>query len=367
MMKKILLGTTAIFGVALIGQAMAADKPALSMSGNVKFEAQFVDEDDTAGLNRGYGFSTDDAEIVFKASTTADNGLEYGAKIEYEFEANDGGGEGADEAMIWLEGDWGLLQLGTEDGADDAMKVGGWSVLGGTGGHDGESFYANNSSALTGPSLTGDIGDANKVSYYTPSFSGFKAGVSFTPDSGQEFDAGENDDNGSQENHIGIAAEYKGDFDQIGVHVSGRYMTAEYESNDLDSNSEKEDVSSFALGGKVTFGEFAVAAGYGDNDDSGVTKTNSAAGIDAGKWFDVGASYATGPYKVAVGYYHSELQATAAAEAEADVFSVTGDYNVAPGLDVYAEYLYADLDDGTSATANDNEASTFIVGTKVSF
>ncbi|MCG8507785.1 MAG: porin, partial [Rhodospirillales bacterium] len=91
-MKKVLLATTAIVGVAFVSQAMASEKPKLSMSGNVKFEAAFVDEDDVTGSsNRGYKFYTDDAEIIFKASATADNGLEYGAKIEYEFESNEGG------------------------------------------------------------------------------------------------------------------------------------------------------------------------------------------------------------------------------------------------------------------------------------
>ena len=370
MMKKILLGTTAIVGVALVGQAMAAEKPKLSMSGNVKFEAAFVDEDDIAGSsNRGYKFYTDDAEIVFKASTTADNGLEYSAKIEYEFESNEGGGEGTDEAMIWLEGNWGLLQLGNEDGAEDAMKVGGWSVLGGTGGHDGEFFVNNSTSALDGPSLEGDTSDATKVTYYTPSLSGFRAGISFTPDSGHEYDEDFSDsDADEQENNIGFGVEYKQDFDQFGVHVSGRYVTAEHENNDDGgATSEREDISAFAVGAKVTFGGFAVAAGYADNDDSGELKSDVANGRDAGEWFDVGASYSTGPYKVAVGYYHSERNVSNTQEAEADIFTVTGDYNVAPGLDVYAEYLYADIEDGTTATTTDNEASSFIVGTKVSF
>lgn len=369
-MKKVLLGTTAIVGVAFLGQAMAAEKPKIEMSGNMKFEAAFVDEDDNtvngagkSGFNRGHKFSIDDAEIVFKASATADNGLEYGAEIEYEFEES-----ATDEAMIWLEGNWGLLQLGNEDGAEDAVKIGGWSVLGGTGGWDGDNFVTNNASALIEPKLIGDTSDATKVTYYTPQLSGFRVGLSYTPDVGHEYDADANDDDGDQENHIGIGVEYKNTFDQVGVHVSGRYAAAGFESNDtLDDSTEKEDVSSFALGAQVTYAGFAVAAGYADNGDSGVTKANEAAGADAGEWFDVGASYSTGPYKVAIGYAHSEKSLSSSQEVEADIFTVTGDYNVAPGLDVYAEYNYYDIDDGTSATADDNEANVFIVGTKVSF
>ena len=369
MMKKILLGTTAIVGASLLVSPAVAEKPKLSLSGNVKVEAAFVGEDDTGangaanGINRGYKLYTDDAEVVFKASTTADNGLEYGAKIEYEFESGS-----TDEAMIWLEGDWGTLNLGDEDGADDLMKVGGFSVLGGTGGYDGENFFTNNSSAIVGPSMVGDNSDATKVTYFSPSFSGFRVGLSFTPDTGQSYDGAFNDEGTDQENHIGLAAEYKGDFDQVGVHVSGRYVNAEYESNDdAGATTEQNDVGSFAIGGKVTFGDFAVAAGYLDNGDSGVTKANEALGIDAGSWYDVAVQYASGPFKVAAGYFASEKQVAQTQEAEAEIFSVTGDYNVAEGLDVYAEFDYVELEDGTTATANDNDASVFIVGTKVSF
>ncbi len=368
-MKKILLGTTAIIGASLLAGPALAEKPKLSMSGNVKFEAAFVSEDDgsvngsgNSDFNRGYKFSVDDAEIVFKASATADNGLEYGAKIEYEFEKSS-----TDEAMIWFEGDWGTINLGNEDGADDLMKVAGFSALGGTGGWDGENFVTNNSSALIAADLVGDNADDTKITYLTPGLSGFRAGVSFTPDGGHTYDAAFNDDNGDQENHIGVGVEYKGDFDQVGVHVSGRYMTAGYESNDVGDTTEKEEVNVFALGGKVSFGDFAIAAGYGDNDDSGVTKADSATGVDAGVWYDAAVQYASGPIKVAAGYYHSEIQATATAEAEADIFTVTADYNVADGLDVYGEFNYYELEDGTTATTADNEANVFIVGTKVSF
>jgi len=366
-MKKILLGTTAIVGTALLVGPALAEAPKLGMSGNVKFEASFVDQDPVSATasayTRGYKFSVDDAEIVFKASSTADNGLEYGAKIEYEFEAGS-----TDEAMIWLEGDWGTLNLGNEDGAEDAMKVGGYSLLTAAGGYDGENFFTNSSGAITGPSFTGDSSDANKITYYSPSMSGFRVGASFTPDTGANFDDQLSDDDGDQETHFGVGAEYKGDFDQVGVQASVRYIAAAYESNDDDgATTEQNDVSSIGLGAKVTFGDFAVAAGYHNNGDSGITQANDTLGLDAGEWYDVAASYSAGAIKVAAGYFHSEIQNAATTSAEADMFTVGGNYNVADGLDVYGEFNYVELEDGTTATLNDNEVTTVIVGTKVSF
>ncbi len=366
-MKKILLGTTAIVGTALLVGPAFAEAPKLGMSGNVKFEATFVDQDPdsltTSTLSRGYDFTVDDAEIVFKASSTADNGLEYGAKIEFEFE-----GSATDEAMIWLEGDWGTINLGNEDGAEDAMKVGGFSLLTAAGGYDGENEFTNSSGAITGPSFVGDTSDANKVTYYTPKMSGFQVGVSFTPDAGQDFDEAMSEEDGDMENHIGVGVKYDGEFDQVGVSASVRYMSAGYEANDIGgTTAELNDVSSVGLGAKVTFGDFAVAAGYQNNGDSGITEANETLGLDAGEWYDVAASYSSGAIKVAAGYLHSEKQTAATTSSDADMFTIGANYTVAEGLDFYGEFNYVELEDGLAATLNDNEATTIIVGTKVSF
>ncbi|MCH8135941.1 MAG: hypothetical protein IIB77_08195, partial [Proteobacteria bacterium] len=44
----------------------------------------------------------------------------------------------ADEARIQLSGNWGTLQLGDEDGAEDSMNYGGENLMGATGGFDGD-------------------------------------------------------------------------------------------------------------------------------------------------------------------------------------------------------------------------------------
>jgi len=363
MMKKVLLGTTAIIGASVVlASAAQAEKPKISMSGNMKFEAYAVDQD-AQTLNRGYHFEVDDAEIVFKASATADNGLEYGAKIEYEFENSS-----TDEAVIWLSGDWGLVNLGNEDGAEDLVKVGGWSVLGATGGWDGENFF-DHKNALVEPKLAGDTSDATKVTYFTPSFNGFRAGISWTPDSGHEYDAAYSDTSGSAtetpdfQNALGIGVEYKGTFSEVGLHVSGRYANADYEGTGAATDPDYENISAFALGAKVDYAGFSLGVGYANNGDAGTAKGS---GKDFGDWYDVAVGYATGPYAVAVGYYHSEKDLGSNTDVESDQIAVTGDYTVADGLAVYAEYDYVDIDEDHS-TSNDNEANVFMVGTKVSF
>ena len=128
-MRKFLLGTTAIAGVTAlsVATALAAEAPKLSIGGFVNFEATVVDEDVPWGNNVGHYFALNETEIIFQAKGVADNGLEYGAKVEWEAEdtSNSNASGGVDEAGMYFSGGWGLLQLGADDGAEDMVKRGG--------------------------------------------------------------------------------------------------------------------------------------------------------------------------------------------------------------------------------------------------
>ena len=377
-MKKILLGTTAMVGASVLmaGTAIASDPPTLTISGYMKFEAWFADQDATASSNRAYHFEVDDAEVHFNAKATADNGLKYGVKIEVDVDNN----MTTDEAVINLEGGWGILFLGDEDSAADLMKVAGFSVLTAGGGWDGgpTAILQNPGSVnLLGPTLgwntgtadgVGNDSDATKISYFSPSFSGFRLGVSLVPDSGHTLGNAISDtaSSGQIENLWAFGGEYKGTIaNDFNIHVSARGL---WGSPEGDGTSLREDVGSFGLGGKVEYQGWGLAVGYADNGDSNLLKTQTAAGQDAGWWADVGLSYSNGPYKIAGGYFHSEEDRGTTGDDEVDFFSIGGNYNVAPGLDIYAEYDYVEIDDSTgSTTAVDNDASLFLVGTKVTF
>jgi predicted porin len=372
-MKKVLLGTTAMFGASVLmaGAAMASDPPKVVLSGYIKVEAWFLSQDQdkltaTTNQSRGVAISLDDAEFHLNAKATADNGLEYGAHMEIKVDKN----TTTDEASVWFQGPWGWAEAGRNDGAEDVVKVYGANVMGGDGVWDGSAIYSTpqgwTSGSIHAPTSIGDTGDANKVTYFTPSFSGFRAGVSYTPDSGDNLHVSTISDTSSAQydNSVDFGVEYKGTFNDVGVHVSGRYMTGEYEGND----NHKQDNESWAVGGQVDYQGFSLAAGYGDNGKSGLTADQRNAGQDAGSWYDVGLAYSTGPYKIAAGYFHAETKiSTTAGKDEMDWFGVTGDYTVAPGLSTFAEYDYIQMDAATTATTGSNDANVFMVGTKVSF
>ncbi|MCH7660037.1 MAG: porin [Euryarchaeota archaeon] len=225
-MKKVLLGSTAIVGVAMLASvsALAAEKPTVSVSGYVDFQTGWFDQDaeGTGGLggatDPGYGFITD-SEVHIKASGEADNGLKYSAKIE--LESDQGTTGNADEVVLTISGNWGRIQLGAEDGAEDIM-LGGHTGVGsaGSGGVDGDQsrWFLTTSSSTAFVDIT-DTSDAVKITYYTPRFNGFQFGASFTPDTGQTGKGAFNKLNGSLENHVGLGFNYVATHNDVDVAI----------------------------------------------------------------------------------------------------------------------------------------------------
>jgi len=384
MMKKILLGTSAIVGasVLLAAPVWAAEKPKLEISGFLRFEAWSIDQKKqaTAGStanNQGIAFNQDDAEIHFKGSAKADNGLEYGFYIELQ-EGSSQGNAGYDEANVWLGGNWGRLDLGSQDAVYNNWKMGAYAISADKdGAWDGSGgFNKMGNAAYIGTDFWG--GDFNRISYVTPSFNGFQAGISYTPNSNSSMNnlypaeaystgflvGGV----GHQNNQLGIAARYVGTFSDVGVEATARYARADYQGDGTnDPATARERARAWGLGAKVSYAGFSVAGSYNDLGDSGVVKANKSF-QDAGHWWDIGVAYGTGPYKVSVVYMQSKANDGAAAGVQDDkvqYLQVGAGYVAAPGLDFYAAYRYVDLDQ--AGTASDNTVNMFLVGTQVSF
>ena len=361
-MKKLLLGTTAIVGASVLAATAAqAAKPELKIDGYLRFETWFISQDVNTGSNQGVYMETDDVEIHFQGSATADNGLEYGFYAELQ-EGGTDGSAGYDEANVFLAGNWGRVDMGSQDPVYDNYNVAAFGLSADKdGAWDGNNLF--NTAGNTAPIRTAFGGDSNKVTYTTPSFSGFTAGVSYTPNQGASMNSGfASESTNSQHNLIGGAVRYKGSFSDVGVEASARYVQGDV--NDYPA-AAFNDVQMWGLGAKVSYAGFGFAASYSDMGDSGVSEANSALGADAGSWWDVGVNYETGPYKVSVIYMNSEAGVANTSDDEVEYLQIGGKYAVADGLDIYAAYQNVQMD--RAGTANDNDVNNFMVGTNVSF
>jgi hypothetical protein len=329
-----------------------------SLGGNMDIQAGFMDADvdlpDVDLPDRGYDIVTD-TEIHFNFRGEADNGLKYGAQVQ--LEADQGGTNNADEVWTWLEGNWGRVQLGDQDGAEDTMIYDAGLTQSGVGGIDGDidRWFTNVGNATSFPDIV-DTSDATKVTYFTPRIAGIQVGASFTP---QTNSSGQNvaDDTpaGSSafENHVGLGINYTETFNNVEIGLSG---TAGFGDA---VNSANEDYGTWAVGGFVNYAGFSLGGSYGNNGDT----RGGTSDVDDDFFYDVGLGYSQGPWGTSIGYLHSEFE-QGTTDDEYDIFAVTGGYSYAPGLYAYADLMFVS---SSSRGTDDNDGTVLLIGHVLSF
>jgi len=396
-MKKILLGTTALIGAAtLMAGAALAEDPKVTVGGFDTFEAAYG-RSDFDSKEQSVIFRNDN-EIHFNVAGKAESGLGYGAEIDLQADISGSGATqgSTDQGIVarrtygWLQGDqWGHFEFGSNDGAARTLKVDASNIARATGGIDGDwvdfadmnnyssganlgnaGTFTNGRSFITAPRLPVEQGPAttfasdvwgndNKVTYYTPRFSGFQLGVSYAPnlvDRGELTSRYEDAASPSATNVWSGGLNYENQFDQVGVAAAA---TGESAKTDAVSGN---DVEAWNLGLKLSYMGFSAAGSYGDWRDS-----FAADGTKADYWTG-GLAYETGPVGASVTYLYSEDKPTGQDNKFQDV-SVGVDYKLAPGLTPFAEYTWYDIDPtGGSPTANsENKGNVVIIGSQLSF
>ena len=167
----------------------------VTVSGFVYFRAHGGDLDAARldpTVSRDLDFSNDtEVHIIARGKHDA-TGIEYGGTVEFEADTNRT--DNTDETWLFLRGGFGELRFGDEDGPVDNSAVGGFTVAAGTGGIDGSVI----DTIATGVVKPFNSDDSTKIRYYTPTFGGFQAGVSYTPTSASngQTSLGEADDRG---------------------------------------------------------------------------------------------------------------------------------------------------------------------------
>ncbi len=378
-MKKILLGTSAIISaVFTAASANAAGKtPEVTVGGFANFQAGYISQDRDTNV-RSWKFQNDD-EIHFKVDAKADNGLQYGAVIELEADVSadaDGQGFNADKTFVFLQGGWGRAEMGANSSATQALTVGPAQFARATGGINGDWYnYANLAwggaapfiitadlpvahGAATSAGINGVSGaseDAAKITYYTPRFSGFQLGVSYTPDAGNSGTAaaftGKN--NGDYADVWNAGVNYNGKFQNIGLAAS---LTGEIGSAE-NTAVKLRDLRAWQAGVNLSWMNWSLGGSYGDWGKS--TQAKNVAAKNSNYW-TAGIGYETGPYGASVTYLDSTYNRN-----KTQNISVGADYKLAPGLVPYAEVSFFDLD--LAGTNIDNKGTVVLVGTHLNF
>lgn len=336
-MKKVLLATTALIAAA----APAHAELQVTVGGFTAFQAAMYDND--VANNATNDFQSE-AQIAVHADATADNGLQYGAKVLMDASTSDT--TNTDEVGIYLAGAWGRVELGDDDGASElnvsAPTVGIGQINGSYDDFVPAADRAHNLNDRGDHNFTAlDSDDNTKVTYYTPKFSGFQAGVSYVPQANVGETVAFTDATPNDVFEVGLG--YDGEFNGVQVKAGGNY-------NFGDAATGTNDLSAWSLGAQVGYKGFRFGGGYTHDGDS--LATAGTANDSVSSW-NLGATYENGPWGVGLSYIDVDFDtagsavtvgATGATGTGGDytAWVLGGTYAVAPGLSVGADLGFYD-------------------------
>ena len=307
-MRKVLLATTALVGVAIAGAAHAAAPTSpitLTVGGYTDFVAGFYHEAQGAtpagdGKATSRDFETE-YKLNFDAIGKAANGIEYGANISLWNGPEvgniwQGGGSTVElnSAYVWLSGAFGKVMMGDEHGATDLFV---YAPTVGEGQVDGryQDFVDPTVLARFMPSGIDNTEHSTKITYYTPKVGNdmnkVQVGVSYTPnmyDYGQQVSKYETSGTGAVNSTLSPyqdvvegGVEYWGNFHPVSLALSANITTGAAGANGAGVpaiyantpgfSSSFQDYTTAGVGGQLTFAGFTAGASYVDEGRYGTT------------------------------------------------------------------------------------------------
>jgi predicted porin len=374
-MKKVLLGTTALFGAgAFAGVAQASDGIKLDVGGFFQTVYQGVFDNKEGhhfGNERNYDRFLHNAEVHFKGETTLDNGLTVGAQIELEGE---NAGDQIDKSFVYWSGGFGKVQIGSQDGLIGACPVFPPGATANFSGFSPASWGSND--PVGSNSVCADFGNSQQIRYTTPNFGGFQLSLEYMPSANAETytqqgvnNAGTPSNPEGTSHHIVEAYAtytYAGDGWNVDWGGGGAWDLAR--NNATGVNDGKSGLYQTAL--NVTVGSFAVG---------GIFEYYDMGGSDNNGWVaGGGASYSVDAWTVGIQGSHGSYNGAGPANFGTDAggsrklnrIILTGAYDLGPGVLLDAEVGYTWFHDSGAGVSDDQDsyhAFDVGVGSKFTF
>lgn len=415
-MKRILYAGTALFVFGGMVSVQAAEPVKLSIGGEMKQQVIIADQDADGQASVD---QQSNAYVNFKGSAKLDNGLDIAVSVETIASqqadsrtaagATGNGGSGSNSnirrAYLTLSSSFGQLILGQREDygfitANSAPDVG-WGLQDG----DWSNAIASLSdhSSHLGTNTSRYNARSEKITLVTPSFAGFSAGFSYTPDISQaragalsmasdsdvlNAGGGLNSRNGLNVNRRINRSTFAGDMYLGGVSYKNKFGDVSLNANaamgQLDLANTRvyqgglqASYAGFTLGGSVFVREVPNEAtvtyvnGVGPSAPTVVGNNAYAKAVmHAGTSFDVGASYKSGPYAVSLGYFQDKSKrnpnATGGGRADStEVVALSGRYTMGPGVEWRNSFYLVDFKNNGGFSNDNTENNGFAVMTGV--
>ena len=325
-----------------------------------------------------------DSEIWFGGRTTLANGIAIGFDVQLEGNTS---GDVIDESYLFVDGAFGRVVMGSENTADYIMNYSAPNVSAASthGFGNQESSLPNwvqrptnvvildttasgKGSGGGGNALPTGGNDQQRVTYYTPRFSGFQLGASFTPSVNTSTSAttsyedlmGPVDKTRARTNVWTGSVNYTNTIGGILVNASAgmTYYPSLSGATTAPGNNKIVDTS---YGLQLGFGDFLVGGGYRKLDAEGATEDGSAWGA--------GITWTSGPVSLGVNYMESSVEGTTTTAGK-DKFKqgmIVGSYNLGPGIDLIGAIFNVKYQDETSTPANNNSGGGAAAGITLRF
>jgi outer membrane protein OmpU len=360
-LKKHLLTTTALAAAGMLaatGAYAQAKKPTLSLGGWGEGIVVIANEDDSTTQKVGVDVQHE-AEIHFKGSATLDNGIKLATRVE--LEGNVSSGDQIDEAYVTVTGSFGQIRLGSDDNAPaivgTSYGTGGTQVANHTlkDSNDVATRPSGHEANFTRGQEPSYTGDAEKITYFTPRISGFRAGFSYEPSTEEDANNSLSPRTGRHEGWS-AAAEYTGKFNNVGIGVAAGYASIAGGTTDTEDSRPQ----AWYAGARVDFGDFRVSALYGRSMNVGADNT---------KTLDIGARYKTGKNHFSIGYVASESEATTANTAtdDTDIILLSYRRDLGPGVQYRLNLWWVDYTGETVGSSDDGETFALQTSVRVAF
>jgi predicted porin len=379
-MKKVLFSTTALAAASVLALS-ATDVQAAGHTGGkakplsikvggfmtamVGFSEQSGSFESTTNATSRVGYDSfnqwNDSEIYFRGTTKLDNGVSASVTIQIEADQANNGTQ-VDESYLKLTGGFGDVRLGSTKKAGfvlshGAPRVGNLPLTN----NDTNNWIVkpDNNNAMNFTNTAG--ADSMSVVYISPKISGLRLGLTYVASSSTANTPPAVGGNAGTDNQIYDAiVSYEDKVGSMDLKADVGYM----EQHGIANSS-----FSFWRGGIVVgFGAVSVGGAYKAQSDIDTGKGGTA-NSDESEVYEIGISYASGPFKVSATYLHGEqpLASATQGEDEVDKFQIGGQYNMGPGVDLQGSLTYVDWNDETTADANNNDGWAVVGGVKVSF
>jgi hypothetical protein len=334
-----------------------------------------------------------------------------------------------DEAWISIAHPrFGQFRIGDEDGVMGGLMNSGWITAFGTGGVFG--VWENFSTRQGGPrtqTAPGGLGDNSKLVYMTPQFFGFDFGGSFAPNFGSGGQHGCISDTAttwcdrayaytgatnaaipvrggelaSRRNEYQLAARWRGNLAGVGLSATVGYIGGTSASDITTSGTQVQTLNGLSVwqaGAQASFMGFTAGVAYFWGNTN-FFWGDTIKGARNGEQLTAGLTYTAGPITIGTNFMSGLFEggdpstfntttgtvtrnappanvntSTNLASMRRWGLGVGGNYRLAPGLDLIAEYVYhsvreqgRDLDAGRAGIQSRSFANVFLVGSRLAF